>query len=212
MTLGKKTAMCKMCLQRELKNSLSNLIASSLICEECLKHLKVTFYERQIDKVPALSIYVYNEYFRSILYQFKAKGDIELATLFLNNYKYYLGLRFYKYVILYAPSNKSSDELRGFNHVREAFKCLGLTEVSYMIKKFDFKQSDLTFDERQKVNEKLELIDGEKLRGKKVLIVDDLITTGATIRAMINLVRVYQPKIIKVLSLSFTQNQSKSDT
>ena len=50
------------------------------------------------------------------------------------------------------------------------------------------------FDERQNVIDKLEVVKGERVRGKKILLVDDLFTTGATVKAMIKLLKPYNPK------------------
>lgn len=203
MTSMRKTLICKLCMQKRGQISLSSFIKSEL-CEVCQNSLIVNFYTRRIEGYEAVSIYQYDEFFKSFLYQFKAKGDIELANIFLNNYKLYFKLKYFGYLIVYAPSSVESDEKRGFNHVREIFKCLLLKEGAKVEKIFDFKQSELNYIERQTIASRLRLIDGSMLTGKKVLIVDDLFTTGATIRAIIALIKPYQPKKVKVLTISHT--------
>ena len=71
-------------------------------------------------------------------------------------------------------------------------------------KKVAFKQSDLNYALRQKVKDKLVINNGNKVKGKNILIVDDIKTTGATIMAMINLIKPYNPRKIAILTLAET--------
>jgi predicted amidophosphoribosyltransferase len=47
---------------------------------------------------------------------------------------------------------------------------------------------------------------GEQIRDKKILIVDDVFTTGSTVKSMIRLLERYKPKKIQILLLSKTIN------
>ena len=182
-----------------------SFLNEELVCSKCLDQFEITFFSRRINGVNALSIYQYNDVFKEVLYRYKAKGDIELAQIFLFPYRYYLKFKYEGYIIVPIPSTKEGNENRGFNHVQEAFKCLGLPFMNCVQKKIDFKQSDYDFDERQKVKEKLLIEDGNQLRNKKILIVDDLMTTGATVKAVISLIQTYHPKRLKILTLSYTK-------
>ena len=71
--------------------------------------------------------------------------------------------------------------------------------LSIIKKKIDFKQSDLDLLERKNIRNKLEIIDGDKITGKHIVLVDDVCTSGSTMRAMIELIRPYKPKSIKFL-------------
>ena len=200
-----KTPICKLCMTNTIKPSLMSFLEDEPICSTCLDQFEITFFSRRINGVNALSIYQYNDAFKETLYRYKAKGDIELAQIFLFPYRYYLKLKYEGYIVVAIPSTKESDDKRGFNHVHEAFKTLGLPFINCIQKKIDFKQSDYDFAERQKVKEKLSIEDRNQLRNKKVLIVDDLITTGATMKAVISLIQDYHPKRLKILTLSYTK-------
>ena len=102
-----------------------------------------------------------------------------------------------------APSYEKSDEERGFNHVEEIFSVLNLKIVKCIHKTKQVKQADLTTKEREQIGSVL-TIDDISLKGKKVLLVDDVFTTGSTIKAMIKLVREKGAKNIKVLLMSKT--------
>lgn len=159
----------------------------------------------KFDNVNVLSIFEYDEAIKSVLFQIKGLGDISLASNMLEKFCAYLKIRYHGYYLVPAPSVKESDVIRGFNHVEEIFKPLKLEFLCIVTKRLEFKQSDLSYVERQNVGKKLDIKDGKKVEGKKILIVDDLKTTGATIRAMINLIKPYKPKKIEVLTLAFTK-------
>ena len=154
--------------------------------------------------MPALSLYPYGEAIRSALYQFKGCFDVELAPVFLDFPLDYLRLRYHGYVIVPAPSSKEHDEKRGFNHVVEMFRPLGLPMHCILQKTSDRKQADLTYQERQKVGDILTLEGGSSLKGKKILFVDDVYTTGATCKACLNLLKQLRPAKLAVLTMAKT--------
>ena len=147
---------------------------------------------------------------QELLYQFKGCRDYELRTVFLEYYLSYLNCKFNGYEIVPAPSSKKSDEERGFNHVEEMFKNLKLKMNKCIHKTKQRKQADLTTKEREKIGEYL-VIDDVDLKHKKVLLVDDVYTTGSTIKSMIKLVKEKGAKKIKVLLMSKTIDLEKRE-
>ena len=85
------------------------------------------------------------------------------------------------------------------------FKPLKLKIEPCIKKTSNVKQSDLSADQRKDIKNHLAINDVD-LSKKKVLIVDDVYTTGSTIKAMIDLVKNKHPKKIKVLVMSKTKN------
>lgn len=175
------------------------------MCEPCFRRLEVSFKTELIGGIKVFTLYTYNEALKTMLYHLKGLGDIVLAPVFFDRYHYFLRLKYAGYILVPAPSTTEDDEVRGFNHVIEIFKPLNKKFLPLISKKEAFKQSDFHYEERQSVGEKLEIIEGEKLRNKKVLIVDDVKTTGATLKAMINLILPYQPQKLAVMTLSATK-------
>ena len=101
-----------------------------------------------------------------------------------------------------------SDKERGFNHVEEIFSVLKLKILKCIHKTKQVKQADLTTKEREKIGKVLR-IDDVDLKHKKVLLVDDVFTTGSTIKSMIKLVKEKGAKNIKVLLMSKTIDLEK---
>ena len=90
----------------------------------------------------------------------------------------------------------------------EMYSILGLKMLTIIHKTKQIKQADLTSEERKKIGDVL-IIDDVDLTNKKILIVDDVFTTGSTIRAMIKLIKSKNPKDIKVLVMAKTIDLDK---
>ena len=66
-------------------------------------------------------------------------------------------------------------------------------------KESSFEQKKLSREERIRNSTLFRIENGDKVTGKKILLVDDVITTGASILASIKLLEKYKPKKIVVL-------------
>ena len=192
-----------MCFEKMNENSLHFLCYETKICSRCFDKFKPVLQRFSVQNVNILYLYNYDETIKENLYKLKGCFDIELAPVFLDYYRYYFKLIFRGYTIVPAPSSSRADEERGFNHVVEIFKVLGLPILQCIHKTKDMKQSDLTSSEREKIKDIL-VIDDVDFTNKKILIVDDVYTTGSTFAAMINLVKSKNPKKIKGLLMSKT--------
>ena len=105
------------------------------------------------------------------------------------------------------PSYQNEDEERGFNHVIETFKSLGLKMLNILEKTEKHKQALSSFNQRKKVYKYLELKSHPDLSKKKVLIVDDVYTTGSTMKSAIHLIEKLNPKKIDVLVVAKTRGK-----
>lgn len=205
-----QTIHCHKCFNYLETNSLRFLIGNAqFLCKSCLKERKPKFTKFKINGYDAYSIYSYDDVFRSTLFALKGCGDIELAKTFLNPYEREISLFFKGYILIPAPSYIDDDLARGFNHVEEIFKSLKLPIKKIFFKKQRIKQSDLNSHQRKEVINNLEVKSDIVLKGQNILIVDDVMTTGSTIKAMITLIEKYQPKKIKILVTSRTELPKK---
>ena len=161
-----------------------------------------------------MSLYDYSEFVKKQIYLFKGCFDYEMKDIFLNLFIKELKIYFKGYKVIPVPSYKKDDELRGFNHVVEVFKQMGLDILPIVEKTEHFKQAEKSAKERQSINKYLRLNSTKQLIKDKILIVDDIYTTGATMKAVIDLVEKLHPKEIKVLVLAKTKNKEdkKSNT
>ena len=175
------------------------------VCSQCQKEMEALFIRFKVDRYDAISIYYYNPFIKKLIYQFKGCYDYELCDVFLHEFYNYLKLVYFNRVVIPIPSYKNDDELRGFNHVMEIFKRMGLTILDILEKTEKHKQAISTVDERHKIYKYLAIKEPIDLSKKNVLIVDDVYTTGSTMKSAINLVEKLNPKSIKVLVVAKTK-------
>lgn len=207
MRLFKPTKVCKLCFNNIKTSSLINFIKPNLsLCSYCYKKLVPVFYEFKVEGCKVESLYLYNNDIKGLLYQLKGCYDIELAPIFFDRYLFEYRLKYYDFVLVPAPSYIEDDKKREFNHVEEIYKPLKLPFEKIIVKTKQHKQSEQTRESRKEIVKVLKVINGERIRGKKVLIVDDVFTTGSTVRSIIKLIKPFKPKQIRVLVMSKTND------
>ena len=204
MKLIGQTEDCKICFKQINFISLFHIFNKVNLCEKCSENLKPIFEFFEVDEIKALSIFEYDEIFKNLIYQFKGCYDIELRTIFLGKYKREINMIFKGYIIIPAPSSEFENIKRGFNHVEEIFSILNLPLEKHFEKIGEFKQADHNFNERKNIKNYIKL-SNENFDKKKYLLVDDIYTTGATMKTMISLLKDKGISNIKVLVLCKTK-------
>ena len=202
------TRNCLICFKKVNITDFCRLFNAEIpICQACQTEMEPKFISFSVDGHKATSIYDYNPFIRKLIYQYKGCYDYELHKVFLDRYAKEIKLRYFDYVVIPIPSYKNEDEERGFNHVVETFKSLGINMLNIIEKTEKHKQAVSTFNQRKEVYRYLELNSHPDLSKKKVLIVDDVYTTGSTMKAAIHLVEKLNPKKIDVLVVAKTRGK-----
>lgn len=199
---------CKLCFKDIKENDLLSFLNPKLtLCNSCYEKLRPRFHRFKVDKYNALAIYDYDEDIRALLYQFKGCFDYELRCVFFDRYYNELRLKYVGYTIIPIPSYIKDDEVRGFNHVEEIFGQTKLKMLKVIEKTDHFKQADHNKEQRAEISKHLRIIGNPDLRKKKVLIVDDVYSTGFTMKATIKLVGQLHPKKIEILVMAKTRDE-----
>ena len=111
-------------------------------------------------------------------------------------------------VIAYVPSSAKKKAMRGYDHMKLTATFLSEKTGKPVIKhirriKEHADQTDVKEEEREANVKDVFSYKGEKLTGKTVLLIDDVVSTGATTRSMIHELKKAEP--YSVLCLTFTK-------
>lgn len=197
------------------------------VCNYCYSNLpKTNFHKQQRNPVDALfygrtplliasSFYLFQKKgsIQKILHAIKYKSNKELAVLvgkwYAEDLKTDPVISKADYIIP-VPLHSKKFKMRGFNQSEEFAKGLseGLkTSLNTSVlqrKEFTETQTKKSKYERwENVEDVFELITPETFKNKQVVLVDDVITTGATIEACCQLLQQIEGIKISVLSIAY---------
>ena len=152
------------------------------LCYNCMNKFKIRNQKFKIEGVEGLVLYYYDDFFKDILYRYKGCGDYLLKDCFLIND---LKNKYRGYCVVLAPSNKDGEIKRGFNHLESIFLNFKMPIIKCFRKTKKWKQSSKKIEERKNIQNIIKLDKNGLIGVKKVLIVDDVMTSGSTIKTMI---------------------------
>jgi len=190
------------------------------ICIQCLSDLPITnfcklknnsvessFYGRiLIEEATSLFFYQKKGKVQKLIHQLKYKGNQQIGAvlgdwlgenmLLSDRFKDLDG-------IIAVPLHPNKFKKRGYNQVttfgESLAKKLEIPLIENVLVKVSGSQTQTKknrFDRSVNVNEKFELLDNEVLKNKHILLIDDIITTGATLEACS--IQLQQTKNIKI--------------
>ena len=108
------------------------------------------------------------------------------------------------------PSSENAIKKRGFNHLYEIFKNLDLPIIENLLyKSNDSTQKELNYLSRMTHRGFINMNNNIDIKNKNILLVDDVFSTGATLKEAIKLVKNREPSRIKALILCRNKNMSK---
>lgn len=187
-----------LCCGRKLRLECSlveMLYVDDVVCRKC--RFELGYYPKRIEIVghKVKGFYPYEGFVRDIMIQYKEYNDEALKSVFLYKRMKSLQKKYRDYVIVPAPSSQKSLERRGFHQVEEMIDILRLPIRRVLIKREDIDQKQLNYQDRKKIAEVIQLTDLQSIKGRKVLLVDDILTSGNTLKACLKQLEPYCAKI-----------------
>ena len=159
-----------------------------------------------------LYIFEYEGIIRRIILKYKFEDKAYLYKTFVNfllkNKNFFEFIKKYD-TIIPVPNSRKRRAVRGYNQseliVKEIANFTNLKEESDCLFKIKnvIEQSKLNKEERQKnIQGVYELRNKEKLYKKKILLVDDIYTTGSTVNECSKVLRGAKPKQIGIFTIA----------
>jgi len=205
-------------------------VGENVICSVCASHLPRTHYERQpydnelarlfygrmpIERATALFYYEPQSEVSRIIYSFKYRNHPEnaehmgrMAAKEIALSGFFCGID----AVMPVPLARNRQRSRGYNQSLKIAKGVGMVanipvvDGAVIRKTFTESQTHKSRWERiENVEGAFELRKPELLRGKHILIVDDVVTTGSTIAAFSHEIVKAGVSKISVLTLGFTR-------
>lgn len=195
---------CIFCDSESQRTSFKSIfVEEDKLCYKCRKLLKINIKNIKIDNKIIETIYNYDEgIFRDLLIQYKECFDEALAPLFLYSLTDYIHIKYHGYKLLFVPSSKEKRTARGFNHLELIFKDIKLKRVVGLNMKDELIQEGKNYNQRRQMLNNY-IYQGEML--DKVLIVDDVVTTGSSVLGVYHAIAPYVKKV-SILVLSRKEN------
>lgn len=209
--LKSPTKHCIKCFKKIEENNVVSFAKSEyFLCNSCLNEKKTNFQSFVTNGVKCYSIYDYDDYIQTNLNLLKRCFDYEIRKLFLHPFEKEISIHFRSYILVAVPSLIEDDEKRGFNHVEAIFSLLGLKFVNVLEKIKNDKFRDHKTIKAEDTQYILQVNNVSKLKGKNVLLVDDVYVTGSTIKTCIDLIKQCDPKTIKVLVIAKSKDSKQN--
>lgn len=198
-TYLKGKSRCSICFEPKIegKGLFEVLLSSPFLCKKCNFRVKYKRYKNL--EIEVETFFEYRDEFRTALLQFKESRDRFLAPIFIHPIYLDLYTRFHDYIFVCAPSRKESYVQRGFQHLELMLEIYGFKTVEVLINNSEVDQTQSK--NRESICDNIFLIDPHVIKGKKVVLFDDVMTSGSTIRSCYDLLEPYCKKI-KIIVLS----------
>lgn len=193
---------CLNCLKKRSVSPLRKRIEKEpVLCDDCLHSLKKDLVKDSRFNTDILFLSSYDGLRKERLRKYKEYGDIVLSKAFLYYYLPWVKLLFFSYIIVPLPSSDKRNEERGFIHLEERLKAVKLPYLSCLKKTSAKEQKEKNASERRRGKDIIFAGKREDVEGKRILLFDDVFTSGSTFRNSLEAIRKENPKKVKGLIL-----------
>ena len=206
-------------------------VTEETLCSKCYLHLPRTDFDHDlyenvmaklfwgqiaIEKATALFYYEPHAETANILYELKYKNHPEIGVVMgrmmakeLMRSGMFEGID----AIVPVPLARKRERERGYNQSLELAKGVsevtGLPIYNKVVKRTKFMGSQTQrgrWERNENVEHVFELVDGDSINGKHLLLIDDVVTTGATIIACAQEMQKASDVKISVLALGYSKS------
>ncbi len=187
----------------EIQNS-----ANAYICDECIDKLPFNVDMTEIHFAP----FLYEEPIRSLILKLKYSDNAFCARA-IAPYMAAVYIKHIKnkknHIIIPVPLCKERYKERGYNQsellANEVGEYLGLPVISNILIRIKktAPQKKMTLEQRlENIKNAFDVHNAEAIKGKDILLIDDVFTTGATANECIKILKKFKAKSVKLLAIA----------
>lgn len=194
------TKYCLSCFEEIKSSYIRRLFEKDIkLCSKCIEQIDVNIKLLKVDGNKILFLSTYDGILKSWLMNFKEYGDIALAPCFLYLFIPIIKLFYSDYIFLPLPSSRKRNENRGFVHLEEMLKPYNFKYLNVFEKEDDKEQKNNDYAARRKEKQIFLNNNKDKIKDKKVVLFDDIYTSGQTYKDCKKALIEANPKKIKGL-------------
>lgn len=199
----RREPICLWCL-RDLYHDATflSIFNNQILCLDCQCKLKQRKFMFMLDGVEVTSFVEYDENISRLLILYKEHCDEALAPIFFDRWRKYINKRYKGYVCVPLPSSSQKVAQRGFHHLHRMIESLDFEMADILIKTKNVKQAKLSKEDRKHIDMIFEIKKDTECSFENVVLVDDVCTTGASLKAAIALLRPFC-KNLRAITFSY---------
>ena len=146
------------------------------------------------------SLFSYNDFLKEIIAKYKYRGDYAIAGAFTSYVKQYLAETEFDCLVP-IPLSAEREMERGFNQAKGLADMAGYSCQEFLMRTHSEKQSKKSRHERIHTTQVFQVC-SEEVQGKHILLVDDIYTTGSTLRHAAKVLKLAGAEEVKSLTLA----------
>ncbi|MEH7414361.1 ComF family protein [Neobacillus drentensis] len=148
-------------------------------CHDCFRWEQDPDWQGLLEKNH--SLYLYNEFLKELIATYKFRGDYVLAKVFAEQLKKEIA-KIQPDLFVPIPLSEERRYERGFNQAAALIAFAGFPSAELLSRIHSEKQSKKTRAERIHIPQVFKVESDGQIAGKRILLIDDIYTTGSTLR------------------------------
>lgn len=169
------------------------------LCYDCLRWEEEMEWKNLLEKNH--SLFLYNHFLKEVMAQYKFRGDYVLVKIFVELFQEVLS-NLTADILVPIPLSEQRLQERGFNQAAAIIIESGYFPQELLTRVHAEKQSKKSRSDRIHVPQVFRMESEVNVTGKRILLVDDIYTTGSTLRQAAKLLKAAGAENICSLTLA----------